>query len=99
MGVVVCGVFGVLSWRFVLFGVGCVSLFLVSETDNAPQDSTSGSAREGGTASGCGVCGGRKTVADGSTKMYGDGHHLRVVPCSQLWLGCGGMGEGCACVV
>lgn len=53
------GVFGGLSWRFVLFGVGCVSLILVSETDSAPPDSET--PRESGTAK---VSGERKTVAD-----------------------------------
>ena len=42
-----------------LFGVGCVSLILVSETDSAPPDSET--PRESGTAK---VSGERKTVAD-----------------------------------
>ena len=42
-----------------LFGVWCVSLILVSETDSAPPDSET--LRESGTAK---VSGERKTVAD-----------------------------------
>ena len=69
-----------------LFGVWCVSLILVSETDSAPPDSET--LRESGTAK---VSGERKTVAD-QTKNEATPATVRPP--------CGGIVKAvCACVV